>query len=184
MAARVSSQGAACLASDEGADVAQPQDLADRLPGDQLLLGAEEKARAEEPRRGRSGGPEDIRKARHPARRAEAAVGRGGRRGLRQRLGGDDVQDEAGGARDHLLLVLRGGAGSSRAGAEVPGHGRAVHRQLLRDAQLGGLQRRVVRLHPEGRALPDGAVDVLPDQREEHRAVRAHAHRRRRGRRT
>ena len=61
------------------------------------------------------------------------------------------------------------------------GLGRAVHRQLLRDAQLGGLQRRLVRLRAEGRALPDGAVDLLPHQREEHRPVRADADRRRRG---
>jgi hypothetical protein len=40
------------------------------------------------------------------------------------------------------------------------------HGQLLRGAELGGLQRRLVRLHPEGRALPDGAVDLLPHQRQ------------------
>ena len=44
------------------------------------------------------------------------------------------------------------------AGEEVPRLGRALHRQLLRDAQLGRLHRRQLRLHPEGRALPDGAV--------------------------
>ena len=79
----------------------------------------------------------------------------------------------------HLLLVQRGGAGASRAGAEVSRLGGAVHRQLLRDAELGGLQRRQLRLHPEGRALPDGAVHVLPDQRREHRPVRADADHRR-----
>ena len=31
-------------------------------------------------------------------------------------------------------------------------------------AQFGGVQRRVVLLHPEGRALPDGAVDLFPHQ--------------------
>ena len=61
------------------------------------------------------------------------------------------------------------------------GFGRAVHGQLLRHAELGGLQRRVVRLRAEGRAVPDGAVHVLPHQRAEHRTVRAHAHHRRRG---
>ena len=81
----------------------------------------------------------------------------------------------------HLHVVLRSGARASRAGEEVPRLGRAVHRQLLRDAQLGGLQRRLVRLHPEGRALPDGAVDLLPHQRQGHRPVRAHADHRRRG---
>ena len=45
----------------------------------------------------------------------------------------------------HLLLVLRGGARASRSGQEVSRLGRAVHRQLLRDAQLGGLQRRLLR---------------------------------------
>ena len=64
---------------------------------------------------------------------------------------------------------------------EVSRLGRAAHRQLLRRAQLGGLQRRLVRLHPEGRPLPDGAVDLLPDQREGHRPVRAHADHRGRG---
>jgi Fe-S cluster assembly protein SufB len=55
-----------------------------------------------------------------------------------------------------------------------PGHGGAAGRQLLRRAQLGGVLRRLLRLHPR-RALPDGAVVVLPHQRAEHRAVRAHA---------
>ena len=81
-----------------------------------------------------------------------------------------------------LLLVLRGGAGASRPGQEVAGFGRPVLGQLLRDAELRGVQRRFVRLHPQGRALPDGAEHVLPDQRGKHRAVRAHADRRRRGR--
>ena len=48
--------------------------------------------------------------------------------------------------------------------------------------ELRGLQRRLVRLHPEGRALPDGAVHLLPHQRRQHRPVRAHADHRRRGR--
>ena len=65
---------------------------------------------------------------------------------------------------------------------EVRRVGRALHRQLLRVAQLGGLQRRLVRLHAEGRALPDGAVDLLPHQRAGHRTVRADADHRRRGR--
>ena len=83
---------------------------------------------------------------------------------------------------DHLHVVLGSGARASRAGQEVPRIGGAVHRQLLRDAQLGGVHRRLVRLRAEGRALPDGAVDVLPNQREGHRAVRADADRRRGGR--
>ena len=73
-----------------------------------------EEGRAEEPRRGRPGAARDVREARHPARRAGDARRRRGRRGLRQRLGRDDVQGEAGEARHHLLLVLRGGARATR----------------------------------------------------------------------
>ena len=39
-----------------------------------------------------------------------------------------------------------------------------------------------LRLHPEGRALPDGAFHLFPHQRRQDGAVRAHADRRRRGR--
>ena len=91
-------------------------------------------------------------------------------------------RDQAGRGRDHLLLVLRGGARAPRAGQEVPRHGGAAQRQLLRGAQLRGVLGRLLRLHPQGRALPDGALDLLPHQRHEHRAVRAHADHRRRGR--
>jgi Fe-S cluster assembly protein SufB len=48
--------------------------------------------------------------------------------------------------------------------APVPGLGRALLRQLLRVPELGGVQRRLVRLRAEGRALPDGALHLLPDQ--------------------
>ena len=44
------------------------------------------------------------------------------------------------------------------------------------------VQRRLVRLRAQGRALPDGAVHLLPHQRRGHRAVRADANRGRRGR--
>ena len=105
-----------------------------------------------------------------------------GRRGVRLRLGRDDLQGRARRARHHLLLVLRGGARASRAGAQISRHRRAAERQFLRGAQLGGVQRRLVRLHPAGRALPDGAVDLFPHQRAEDRPVRAHAAHRRQGR--
>ena len=45
-----------------------------------------------------------------------------------------------------------------------------------------GVLRRLVRVRAEGRALPDGAVDVLPHQRGGHGPVRADADRRRRRR--
>ena len=123
----------------------------------------------------------DLREARRAAARARAARRRRGRCRVRQRLGRDDVQGQARQGRRDLLLVLRRGAEPPRARRAVPRLGGAVHRQLLRDAELRGVLRRLVRLRPEGRALPDGAVDLFPHQRGQHRAVRAHAdHRRRR----
>ena len=104
-----------------------------------------------------------------------------GRRDLRQRLRRHHVQGQARRAGDHLLLLRRGGAGASRAGQEVSGLGRPGQRQLLRGAQRGGLQRRLLRVRPEGRPLSHGAVHLLPDQHGADRAVRAHPHRRRRG---
>ena len=88
-------------------------------------------------------------------------------------------KERLGEGRRDLLLVLRSRAEASGARREVSRHGRAVHRQLLRDAQLRGVHRRLVRVRAEGRALPDGAVDVLPHQRGQDRPVRAHADHRR-----
>ena len=47
--------------------------------------------------------------------------------------------------------------------------------------EFGGVFRRLLRLYSAGRALPDGAVDLFPHQRAEHRPVRAHADHRRQG---
>ena len=58
---------------------------------------------------------------------------------------------------------------ASRAGAQVPRHRGAGRRQLLRGAQLGGVHRRLVLLHPQGRQMPDGPVDLFPHQ---HRRTR------------
>ena len=170
------------MAQDGRAALAERHVRADRLPGRELLRRAVGKEEAQQPRRGRSGNPRDLRQARHPDRGAEAALERRRRCGVRFGVGGDDVPQQAGRARHHLLLVLGSGEGSSRAGEAVRRLGRAAHRQLLRRAQLRGVQRRQLRLHPEGRALPDGAVDLLPHQRQEHRPVRADADHRRRGR--
>src|SRR3546814_19732625 len=54
-------------------------------------------------------------------------------------------------------------------------------RQLFRGAQLRGLFRRHLRLCSRGRALPDGAFHLFPDQRGQHRPVRADADHRRQG---
>ena len=156
----------------------------DRLPGHRLLLRAEAEAR-----RSTSLDEVDPGAAARPSR---SSASRSRSRSCSPGVAVDAVFDsvsvattfkeQAGRAGHHLLLVLRGGARAPRPGAEVSRLGRAVHRQLLRGAELGGLQRRLVLLHPEGRALPDGAVDLLPHQRREHRPVRADADHRRRGR--
>ena len=117
--------------------------------------------------------------ARDPRRRRAAQGCR--RCGDRLRLGGHHVPRRAGQGRHHLLLDRRGDPRAPRAGAAVPRLGRAGDRQLLCDAELGGLHRRLVLLHPQGRPLPDGALDLFPHQREEDRPVRAHADHRRRG---
>ena len=170
------------VAQDDRADVAERQVRADRLPGHQLLRRAEGEEEAGQHGRSRSRDPRDVRQAGHPADRAAVAGRRRRRCRVRLGFGGDDVPREAGEAGHHLLLVLRSGARASRSGEAVPRLGRSAHRQLLRHAQLGGLQRRQLRLRAEGRALPDGAVHLLPHQRQGHRPVRADADRLRRGR--
>ena len=68
-----------------------------------------------------------------------------------------------------------------RPGEEVHGVGGALHRQLLRQPQLGGVQRRLLRLHTQGSAVSHGADDLLPHQPGRLGPVRAHPdHRRRR----
>ena len=97
------------------------------------------------------------------------------RRRVRFGLGRHHLQGGAGQGRRHLLLDLGSDPRASRTGEEVSRHRGADDRQLLRDAEFGRLHRRIVRLRAQGRPLPDGAVDLFPHQREEHRPVRAHA---------
>ena len=91
---------------------------------------------------------------------------RRGRCGVRFRLGRDDVQGRARQGRRDVHADLGSDARASRAGEEISRHGGAGHRQFLRHAQFGGVLRRLVRLCAAGRALPDGAVDLFPHQRE------------------
>ena len=100
-------------------------------------------------------------------------------RGVRQRLGRHHFPRRAGARRRHLPLDQRGGEGISGPGPQVARLGSTATRQLFRLPELGGLQRRHLRLHPRRRPLPDGAVDLFPHQCPEHRPVRAHADRRR-----
>ena len=97
----------------------KPHYPADRLPGHQLLLGAQAEGAAEVARRDRPRDPQDLRQARHPDPRAGDPGRRRGRLRLRQRLGRHHLQEEAGRARRHLLLDLRGDPRASGAGAQV-----------------------------------------------------------------
>ena len=114
VAARVAAEGLPDVAHARGPRLGQRPLRPDRLPGHHLLLGAEA-----ERRRSRSLDEVDpeirrtFEKLGIPLDEQKALVRRGGRRGVRQRLGGHHVQGEARGARHHLLLVLRGGAAST-----------------------------------------------------------------------
>jgi Fe-S cluster assembly protein SufB len=136
--------------------------------------------------RGRSGAAEDLREARHSAERAGNAGRRAQRRGRR-------VFDSVSVATTFKGKLAEAWASSSARWARRSKSIPELVRQYLGSvvpttdnffAALNsrGLQRRLVRLYPEGRALPDGAVDLFPHQRAKHRPVRAHADRRRRGR--
>ena len=143
-------------------DWAKLKIAADRLPGDQLLRRAE--GRPEVAGRSRSEAAGNLREARHPAARARRAGRRGGGRGVRLGLGRHHLPQAAGRGRRDLLLDERGDPRVSGAGAEVPRQRGADRRQLLRRAQLGGVLRRQLRVHSQGRALPDGAEHLLPHQ--------------------
>ena len=207
MDARVAARRVPPLADARRADLGARPLSKDRFPGHPLLFRAEEHAGTDLARGCRSRAAEGLRQARHPAEGAGAAgrraqgrrtlairsrqrqwrgqwrstAPRRGRRRVRFGFRRDHLQGRARQGRRHFLLDLGSGARASRAGEEISGHGRADHRQLLRDAELGGVHRRLVRVRAQGRALPDGAVHLFPHQREEHRPVRAHADHRRGG---
>ena len=193
MDAGLAARRLSALADHARADLGARRLSEDRLSGHLLLLRAEAKAGAEVARRGRSGNPAHLREARHSAARAgdagrrracedpRASVARRGRRGVRLGLGRHHLQGGAEEGRRDLHADLGGDPRASRAGAEISRLGGAGDRQFLRHAELGGVLRRLVRLRAAGRALPDGAVDLFPHQREEHRPVRAHADHRRQG---
>ena len=182
MAAGVASGRLSQLAGDGRAQLG-PRHLPAGGPERHLLLlrAQEHGGPAAEPGRGGPGTAGHLQEAGYPAARAGNAR-RGGRgRGVRLGLRGHHLQGQAGGGGRDLLLDLRGGARAPGTGQEVPGLRGAQGRQLLRRPQLGGIHRRLLCLHPQGRTLPHGAVHLLPHQRGQHRPVRAHPDRRRRG---
>ena len=174
----MAASGLSAMARHAGTHLGPRRLRADRLPRDLLFRGTQvRRGSAEEPGRGRSQAARNLRQARHPAARARAPCRCCRGRRIRQRVRRNDVQGQAVGSRRDFLLVLRGCERPPGTRQEIPRQRRPAARQLLCGAQLGRIQRRVVRLRPERRALPDGAVHLLPDQRREHGAVRAHADR-------
>ena len=167
------------VAEDDRADVAERHLRRRSTTRTSLLRGAEGEEEAEQPGRSRSGDPRHLREARHPADRAAAARRRRRRRGVRLRLGGDDVRKKLAelgiifcsfseAVKDHPELVKQ------YLGSVVPytdNFFAALNSAVFSDGCFV--------LHPEGRALPDGAVHLLPHQRQGHRPVRADADRRR-----
>ncbi len=183
--------GLSPLADHDRADLGPRQLSQDRLSGSLLLLGAEAEEADRLARRDRSGNPQDLREARHSPARSRGAgrrrqAGRRaqdrGRRRVRLGFGRHHLPEGIEGRRRDLHADLGSDPRASRTGEEISRHGRADLGQLFRDAELGGVFRRLVRLRAAGRALPDGAVDLFPHQRAQHRPVRAHADHRRQGR--
>ena len=125
---RVAPQGVPALADDDAAALGEAPHRADRFPGDQLFLGAEEPA--EIARRGRSEAARNLRQARRAAARARASRRRRGRCGVRFGLGRHDVPQGARRSRRDLLLDLRGDPRASGSRAEISRQRRADHRQL------------------------------------------------------
>ena len=151
----------------------------DRLRQDRLLPQA---VRARREVVGRRPGADqgDVREARHP--RGGAQVPRRRRRPVRLRgrlpLGPRGADEDRRGLHGHRP----GAQGIPGDLPEVLRHGRPARGQQVRRAQQRGLVGRLVRLRPQGRRGPAAAAGLLPDQRREHRPVRADADRRRRGR--
>ena len=178
--------------TDGGAALGRGASPADRLPGHPLLRRAEEEARAAESLD--EVDPELLKtyeKLGIPLKERAilAGVERGGRR--ESTIAMDAVFDSVSVATTFRRRWTRPASSSARSArrcattrnwcssisARVVPHGG----QFLRGAEQRGVHRRQLRLHPEGRALPDGAVHLFPHQCAQHRPVRAHADHRRRG---
>ena len=182
---RVAAQGLPALADDEGADLG-PTCSYPPIDYQAIFYYSAPKQKKDGPKSLDEVDPEaarDLREARHPAARAGEARGRRRRRGLRQRLGRDDVQGEARGswasssARSPRRCRSTPSSCGSTSASVVPATDNffaALNSAVFSDGSFV--------LRAEGRALPDGAEHLLPDQRREHRPVRAHADRRRGGR--
>ena len=156
---------------------------ADRLPGHQLLLGAEDAEAARQPRRGRSQAARDLREARHPAQRAEAARRRRGRRDLRLVSVGTTFKEKLAEAR------ASSSARSARRCASIPSWCGSTSARSCRTATTSS-RRSTRRCSPTARScyIPKGVrcpmelSTYFRINARGHGPVRAHADHRRRGR--
>ena len=183
--ARVAAEGLPPLADDDGAELAERPLPADRLPGHHLLLGAEDAKTG--PKSLDEVDPELLEtyeKLGIPLQRAASCspASRSTRSSTASRWPPPSRSKLA-----ELGIIFCSFSEAVQrapgAGAEVPRLGRAVHATTSspRSTRRSSATARSVYV-PQGRALPDGAVDLLPHQRRQHRPVRAHADHRRRGR--
>ena len=167
VAARLAAQGVPPLADDDGADAGRTSTT--RRSTTRTSATTRRRSRSRSSTSLDEVDPEiarDVREARHPARGAEAARRRRGRRGVRQRLGRHDVQGQAG------RSSASSSARSPRRCRSIPSWCRSTSARSCRTPTTSS-RRSTPRssrdgsfvLHPEGRALPDGAVDLLPHQR-------------------
>ena len=185
MDARLAAEGLPAVAGHGKPGLGQAEHPDDRLSGCLLLCRAEEEGDHRLAGRARSGNSGYVQEARHPDRGAEGARqcrGRpesGRRCGVRQRQRGHHLSRGTEPRRRDLPVDQRGDPRASRAGEEMAGQGGAAARQLFRHAQLRGLFRRHLRVHPQGREMPDGAEHLFPHQCRKYRPVRTHADHRR-----
>ena len=183
MAARLAPQGVSPLADDDGAALAERHVPADRLPG---AVATTRRRRSVKPlavaRRGRSRSCcETYEKLGIPLNEQKLLAG----------VAVDASSTRCRSARRYKEELAKHGIIFCSFGEAVREHPELVRKYLgsvvpYSDNFFAALNAAVFSdgsfvLRPEGRALPDGAVDVLPHQRDGHGPVRAHADHRRRG---
>ena len=167
MDARMAAQGLSRLADDGGGRLGQARHPADRFPGRLLLRRAQGEAEARQSLD--EVDPEILRvyeKLGIPIEEQKVLAGVEGARKVAVDAVFDSVsvattfREELERAGVIFRSISRGDPRISRAGPQMARLGRAAARQLLRLPQQRGLLRRHLRLHPRGRALPDGAVST------------------------
>ena len=180
MAARLQAQGAALLADPETTQMGAHRHARNRLPGHLLLRLAQNTRQRQKGDRPRT--RQDVRQARHTARRAHGACRSGRRRRYGLRFRQNHVQGKTLAARHNILLHKRSRQEPPRARKAIPRHGGALPRQLLCCPQQRRVQRRLLCIYTQRRALSHGTLYIFPYQRPRYGTVRTHANRVRRRR--